>query len=203
MELLKILHGSRPCISTYVNVRKVYCVDFDKNYGLQVMIRNTVRYFTVILGHRCGGCKNSSVELRTLLYCMSIVSRLLCCKLFVLECCCALTYGQRCQDAEVSLLLSLEASEEQVKALAQPESTQVYQLCPSQPSSTPSSTSKGRTPFPLQGIQGHAFAVEESTNPIITHPNIDTAIKMPHFLCMSQKAEGISRHNNSQCYGTR
>ena len=50
-------------------------------------------------------------------------------------------------DKAYSLLLSLEASEKQVKVLTQPEATQVHQLRPSRPSSNRSAASKGRTPL--------------------------------------------------------
>ena len=49
-------------------------------------------------------------------------------------------------DKAYSLLLSLEASEKQVKVLAQPGITPVHQLRPSRPSSTPFSANHGRAP---------------------------------------------------------
>lgn len=98
---------------------------------------------------------------------MIIVSKLLCCTPFVLERCCTLTYGQRCQDAELSLLLSLEASEEQVKALevAQLESTQVHQLCPSQRAPPPLLQAKGELLSYFKGYKATLLLRRRVQNP--------------------------------------
>ena len=49
-------------------------------------------------------------------------------------------------DKAYKLLLSLEASEKQVKDLARSEATCVHQLCPSRQSSTPTPATKGKPP---------------------------------------------------------
>ena len=82
-------------------------------------------------------------------------------------------------DKAYSLLLSLEASEKQVKVLTQPEATQVHQLRPPDRASLPAKEELPCVSI-LPRTQGHAIAAEESTTPIVAdlrQPNVDTAIK--------------------------